>query len=103
MKVVFDYNKFVNGGETDEAAMINSVPIGSAGSISDEVHYRVQASAPKTVLFVSKSNKTYMVVWLDENSVSLVKLTTSGSAGEVIKPNLNFVAAIDILAEALCQ
>ena len=64
MKVVFNYNQFVNNGETTKAVVVNNAPAGNVRSISDEVCYQIQASAGKTSLFVSKSNLTYMVVCL---------------------------------------
>ena len=103
MKVVFDYNQFVNNGETTKAVVVNNAPAGNVRSISDEVCYQIQASAGKTSLFVSKSNLTYMVVWLDENCVSLVRLFNGGSeGGKVIERSLNFINAGDTLAKLLC-
>ena len=103
MKVVFDYNQFVDSGDAAVSARINRVLVGSAASICDEIHYQLQRQVGTTMLFVSKSNLTYMVVWLDENCVSLVRLFNGGSeGGKVIERSLNFINAGDTLAKLLC-
>ena len=103
MKVVFDYNQFVDSGDAAVSARINGVLVGSAASICDEIHYQLQRQVGTTMLFVSKSNLTYMVVWLDENCVSLVRLFNGGGdGGKVIERSLNFINASDRLAKLLC-
>ena len=68
MKVVFDYNQFVDSGDAAVSARINRVLVGSAASICDEIHYQLQRQVGTTMVFVSKSNISYVAEWSDEPS-----------------------------------
>ena len=99
MKVVFDYNQFVDSGDAAVSARINRVLVGSAASICDEIHYQLQRQVGTTMVFVSKSNISYVAEWSDDGRVTIKKITAH--EGEVIQQFENFVCACDVLSELL--
>ena len=101
MNVVFDYNQFVDSGEAAVSARINRVLVGSTASIFDEIHYQLQRQVGTTMVFVSKSNVSYVVEWSADGCVDIKKITAHES--EVIQQFENFVCACDTLSELLCH